>query len=278
MMASPATWWRLGGLTAGGGLVYLVGWSDPLGRGAAVTAAAFVAAVVLGILAGEIVTPRPPRGVARTATLQRRRAWDYVPHRAIVGVFAAATGLTGLLVTAVLTASPDDTGRPGRSVAFTCPDPALPGRVLGGSSAGPWPGGFYAATILAATLTALLLCWVALRSVLLRPRPARPDGTPVSATELARDDLYRGRLGVMIAAAGGIAVSVPLAGVAAMMAGALHSVASSAGALVGCVPGWLGAASGLLAGLAALSGLAFVWYCALLLIPGQPRVAGSTAR
>lgn len=197
------------GLVAGG---LLARW-DSLGRGLLLAGPAFGIAVLSGVLLGELAAPGPHLGAARRALLETRRVGDYLPGwsrsvAVLTAVFVLVTVGTSLV------GSADDRQRAGRAFARTCADGSV-------SSAGPWPGAYYAVPTLVAVLTGLGVAGLVLRRVVSRPRPAGMD--------VERDDRARRAAASATTAACAVLVAVPLAGSALIAGGALLTVCGGAG-------------------------------------------------
>jgi hypothetical protein len=201
---------RIGGLVLGAIIaVALTRW-DSLGRGIllAAPAAALVVALAVGI--GQLLV-RPRATPLRTASLQPRRIRDYAPRWPSYAVLTTAGYLLAVLITTTVLASPDDQGRPGRSISVTGPSCT--------HSSGPWPGSFYAAPILLAIVMGLLVTLPALRYVAVRPRL-------IDAVTTSVDDALRRRAAHVLIAAMGVLITVPALGVEATVASRLTGIAT----------------------------------------------------
>jgi hypothetical protein len=204
------TVWRSCGI--GGGLIaagVAVG-TSALGRGVLLAAPLCGFGILMGVLLGELALS-PPSGPMRRAALEVRRVRDYVPRRltAVLGVATAA--LVSLLAVTTALGSPDDLGRPGRSLTRVC-SAAL------SESHGPWPGSFYSiplAIVLLAGLTATVLT---LRRIVIRPRL----GDPVAMSQ--RDDAMRRRSAHTSVGAYGVTVILPLVAVSLVSASGLLAI------------------------------------------------------
>jgi hypothetical protein len=242
-----AAGWRwaglIGGLAAGGAAAE----SGALGRGLLLAAPVFGLCVLAGVVVGEL-TVRPPTGRTRIAGLADRRIRDYLPRGLTTAVIAAAAVLLALLAVTTATGSPDDLGRPGRSLLLQCSADLRQG-------AGPWPGSFYSLPLGAVVVTGLIIAGAALRVVVRRPR-AGADLTSAPA-----DDAMRRRAARTITGACGVLVALPLAAVCVLSASAMLSLS--------CRPVWWTVAGwALLASLPALASL-MGWCAVVLLTPAR---------
>jgi hypothetical protein len=208
-LMNRARWWHLAGAAMGFVGAVTVWRSDALGLGAAVAGSVFAAALLLGVLVGEILRPRPDPGSARSAALEVRRARDYLPQPAMAFTVAAGVTLLVLLGTASALAASDDQGRTGRALTLAC--------INGSTSvtAGPWPGAFYSAPIGAIVLAGLALAALIARRLVLRPRAT------IDPPDLDRDESDRRQTARIVTAACGVLVTVPLTGSAYFVASAL---------------------------------------------------------
>jgi hypothetical protein len=220
--------------------------SGGLGTGLLIAAPLFGLCVLVGVLAGELRI-RPPRGPTRTAAVEVRRVRHYLPPALGRAVAAAGLVLLVLLIATTAAGSPDDLGRPGRSLVRQCTPDTY-------ESHGPWPGSFYAGQLAVVVLAGLLMAYLALHAVVRRPRSG-------SAGDLAGDDALRRRAARTVTGAAGILVALPLAGVSLTAAGGLLGIS--------CAPTWWTVAGwGLLAPLPA--SLALVGWCvAAVLAPAD---------
>ncbi|ASW56199.1 hypothetical protein [Plantactinospora sp. KBS50] len=215
---------RLAGLGSGlvAGLAVFNGPGSWLGMGAALAAPTFAGCLLAGVLVGEVVAARPS-GTTRTAVLEVRDVRSYLPPPLTGWVVAAVLGLAGLLTVTSIVGSPDDQGRPGRSLVLACADQR--------TAAGPWPGVYYSLpiglSVLGGLLAALAVIWMVIR----RPRPG-----PDPAVRAADDHVRRQSVRAVLSACGVLAAA-PLAGVAIIAAGRLASLAAQS-----CSPAWLPAA------------------------------------
>ncbi|WP_067176815.1 hypothetical protein [Microtetraspora niveoalba] len=245
-------WARLAGLAAGVAGAWLVFAWDGLGVGPMLAAPVLGAGLLLGTLLGELTTPRP-HGPLRGASLETRRARDYLPR--FSAPLAAVLSLIAVVLLAVTSAagSADDLGRPGRVLAMSSDDGTMH------SAAGPWPGWFYAWPMLAVLAVAFLLSALVIHRVVQRGRP----GLDPVAT--AVDDAQRAHSAQVVTAAYGLCVALPLTGVSVVAAGALFRQSDLAG--------WAVPAGFALLGVALLAVASTTWYLAELL--SRPRIRAS---
>jgi hypothetical protein len=245
--------WRVVGLLLGAVaavlLLVLGERVDALGRASALAPTALGAGVLLGTIAGEL-TARPAVGIRRSAAIETRTLGSILPRGRAV-LLAVSTGLlVGALALGAAWGSADDLGRAGRWLTRQCVmEEDGVGRVLVGSSRGPWPGSFYAVPLAVALAVLAVLVAAALRAIVDRPRPEL-DSRGLDTL------LRRWSVGNVLTAAT-VTVLGTLGPVAVLMASALRSgtcpstgietvvavVAAAVGALA------TGAAFGLLAGL-----------------------------
>ena len=222
--------WRWGGVAAGLVIALATAQVDALGRGPMLAAPAFGWCVLLGVVIGESRVG-PASGPVRSAALEIRRVRDYLPRGLTWTVAVTAAALLVLAVVTTAVASPDDMGRPGRSLTWQCGD-------FGGAH-GPWPGSFYTVPLAAAVLLGLIAAYISLRAIVTRPRSAADPAT------LAVDDALRRRAARTVVGAAGLLVALPMTGLVLVAAGGLsawsrspcghgwlHFVASGAGALL----------------------------------------------
>lgn len=184
-----------------------------LGRGLLLAAPLFALCVLAGVLVGELQLGTP-RGPVRQAVLEVRRIRDYVPRALGPAVLAAGALLAVLLVLTAAAGSPDDMGRAGRSLVRRCSAVLTAG-------AGPWPGSYYAVPSAVVVLCGLLAAGAVLSRVVRRPRLS--DDLPV-------DEALRRSAAGSVTAAVGLLITIPLAGVSLVAAGALVGVS--------CHPVW----------------------------------------
>ncbi|WP_409331496.1 hypothetical protein [Trujillonella humicola] len=242
--------WRLGGAALGVVVALISAHQDALGRGLLLGAPLFGLCLLTGIVVGELRVGAPGAAV-RTATVEVRRARDYLPP-VLSRVVLAATGLlVAVLGTTTALGSPDDLGRAGRALARSC-------TPLWTTAVGPWPGWFYAAPLLAVVLAGLVLAGLALRRIVHRPRSG--DAPHV-------DDLLRRQAAEAVVAGCGLLVAVPLAGVSLVAA---HAVGN-----LGCAPAsWRVVAGGVVLLVPALAALAS-WCAVTVLLPRRSAAAGA---
>src|SRR3954452_4127877 len=109
-----------GALVVGVVAAWLVQGSLGLGRGTMLVPAVLGLFVVIGVgLAETVVRPRRPAG-PRTASLASRRVADYAPRALVIAVAGTAALHLATLALTTATASTDDMGRAGRSIAAQC--------------------------------------------------------------------------------------------------------------------------------------------------------------
>ncbi|MEJ5913275.1 hypothetical protein [Pseudokineococcus sp. 1T1Z-3] len=245
---------RAAGTALGVVAAVLLASTGTLGRGPLLAPAALGLGVLAGVLVGEAVV-RPRTTGRRSATLTTRRLRDVVPRPTAVLVITTTAFLLTLLAVTTAVASPDDLGRPGRSLTGSCTSTTTFG-------VGPWPGSYYSGPLAAAVLVGLLAAVLVLRRVAARPAVG---GTP----ELDdADHQLRGRAGAAVTAAVGVLVSASLAGVLvfASMAASSHDCPSGP---------WQVFTAVLLVALP-VSVAVLGWCGAVLLVPGgsarRPRV------
>lgn len=159
------------GLAAAVGLTWLSSGGRDLGRLVALAPVALGGCILLGVVVGQL-TVRPPRGVVRSATVQTRSMRDYVDRGHVGTLIGASTVVAGLLLLGTSWATPDDMGRPGRTLTRLCTTLAPDGTTVRvGGSSGPWPGEFYTVPILGGLLVVGLLGWLAAWAAVRRRRP-----------------------------------------------------------------------------------------------------------
>jgi len=173
------------------------------GIGPALSVAALVTLLAVGLVAADRTVARPAATGVRTARLTRRRLVDVVPLGPTTGVVVLVVALTGLLSVTSAASTPhlhSDTTPPN-------PDDGRHFGCLSGGMAqsGPWPGWFYAIPVLTTVAVAIVVAVVALRGVLARP--------VVESATLSGDSYRRGTASAIVAALG-VVVTVPLAGAA----------------------------------------------------------------
>ncbi|WP_426247283.1 hypothetical protein [Nocardioides sp. LHG3406-4] len=191
-----------------------------LGRGLLLAPATVGLGVMLGVAVGEtVVRPRRTSG-PRSASLEPRRVWAFLPRPLAWTVAVQATVLVATLVLTTATATADDLGRAGRSL--TCHD------VGAGFSATPYPGSFYSYPLLGIlALVTVVGVWAA-RAVVRRPRGFAPSEYG--------DDSLRTRSLTVIVAAVGLSLAATHVGVAVTALAAVSEAGGSA-----CGTGWTSA-------------------------------------
>ena len=140
---------RWAGVTVGVIAGVVAARSGDLGTGLLIAAPLFGLCALLGVLVGELMV-RPPQGPTRTAAVEVRRVRDYLPRHLGRVVAGAAVGLLVLVAATTAAGSPDDLGRPGRSIGRQCTAATF-------ESHGPWPGSFYTGRLAIVVLAGLLL-------------------------------------------------------------------------------------------------------------------------
>ncbi len=182
-----------------------------LGRGVLLAPAVVGLGVMLGVAVGEtVVRPRRPAGL-RTASLEPRRAWAYLPRPLTWSVLVMTVLLAATLALSTVTASADDMGRAGRSLACRT--------AVHGASQGPYPGSFYSVPLLAILALVSVVGLFAARAVVHRPRGFAPSEYG--------DDALRTRSLTVIVAGAGLAISASYVGVALTAGGALNQIGRS---------------------------------------------------
>lgn len=235
---------RWAGVTIGVLVGVIAARSGELGVGLLMAAPLFGLCALIGVLVGEL-TVRPPSGPSRSAAIELRRIRDYLPRRLSRVVATAGGVLLVLLVATTSAASPDDMGRPGRSLARQCtPDT--------GESHGPWPGLFYTGPLVVVVLVGLLMAYLAVRIIVRRPRFG-------SISDVAADDALRKRSARVVTGAVGVLIAVPLAGVSLTAAGSLLGIS--------CAPMWWTITGWVLLTLVAASLTMVSWCAAAVLTP-----------
>ncbi|WP_328326197.1 hypothetical protein OHA70_37480 [Kribbella sp. NBC_00382] len=234
------------GLVAGG----VVAWTLGPDRGLLLAAPVFSLGVVLGVVLGELRTPRPA-GPVRRAAVETRSAANYLPRRLAASVAVAGIVELALLLWTTSVASADSLGRAGRALSRTCGDMT--------ATKSPWPGSFYSVPLGIAVVLGLLSAAVGIRRVVGRPRPVDAAG------ELVADDHARRLSATAITGACGVLITVPLLGTTFVAIMTLTTMQ--------CVPtSWQSIGWALL--VPAAGGLALlVWSATAVLQPsGQPHV------
>jgi hypothetical protein len=190
--------WRAAGAVLG---IAAAAWSldaDSLGRGLMLAAPLFALCVLAGVVIGELLVTAP-QGTVREAGLAVRRWRDYLPPRLTTVVVGGAAVLGVVLAATTLAGSPDDLGRPGRSLVRVC-SPVMT------QAHGPWPGSFYAWPLAVVLGAGLLLAGIAVVRIARRPS----QGEDPTA-----EDALRRRSATAVTASAGLLVAVPLFGVSA---------------------------------------------------------------
>jgi hypothetical protein len=214
---------RLAGVAVGAVVGVVAAYQGGLGRGLLLAAPLFALCVLAGVLVGELRVGSPG-GPVRQAALEVRRIRDYVPRALGSSVLAAGALLAVVLTLTTAAGSPDDMGRAGRDLFRRC-------SAVQAESAGPWPGSYYTLPLAIVVLCGLLAAGGVLTRVVRRPR---------HSDDLAVDEALRRSAAGSVTAAVGLLITVPLAGVSLVAAGALVRVS--------CHPTWWSvAASGLAA-------------------------------
>ena len=220
-----------------------------LGRGFALAPAVFAAVQILGVLAVDLLARDDARSPG-TAGLEVRRVRDFSAPGLVRLAAAAGVGLALFLAWAGAVAGPDDLGRAGRALTYSCVQGCDHGTLS------PWPGPYYSVPMAVALLAVVLLAGLAVRVTVRRPRNG------ASPEIVAVDNVVRRRSVESVLAAVGVAISGSLAGTALLAGGRLAGLGPNRGPVALQVTGWFV----LLAGLAALVGL--VWCLVVLLLPG----------
>ena len=188
-----------------------------------------------------------PPGTARSegpvsASLTPRTAWSYGSRAAFVLPGAVAVVTLGFLTWAAVVAAPDEQGR-GRAFALSAPDV--------GSSAGPFPGGYYGAPLAVVTVLLAVAAYVALRRVATTPALPRPD-------QADADRRWRTGSSRLVLHLAGAALLGQLGAIVSFAGLAMHNAAASLSAM-GADAGAVGPAGAVLA----LVGAALVVLAAL---------------
>ena len=254
---------RYAGLAAGLAIFVLAATSGERGRGLFLAPPAAGAVLILAVIVGQQLAYG---GARRTgvAGVERRRVRDYLPKRLTVAVLVFLAVLVASATWTTLAASPDDHGR-SRALAVTGTETIMTDTgseiVTVESIRSPFPGAFYTLMLAIGLPMVLVLGVIGLWLTARRPRNgADPELVPA-------DDALRRQTAEGIVAAVGLAVSISLL---AVTLGAVGSV----GAMAEYGIGYTVAAAAL--GLAALGGLAFASWCAvLILVPGGGTVKPS---
>ncbi len=247
---------RLAGILLGLAVIVPVATSGRLGRGLMLVPAVFAAVQILAVLTGDVIARHDAR-TPGSAGIEVRRVRDFLPAGLTRLTTLAAAALTVLLAWATVVASPDDVGRPGRSLAYTCTEDCSSGRL------GPWPGSFYSVPMALALLAVVVLGGTAVLGTVRRPRNG-------SDSEIVRvDDAVRRRSVESVVASMGIAVSASLAGVG-VFAGFGLAAENRAPVDLRMV-GWFALGGGL------ASLVLLVWCLVILLLPGGRAADGRLA-
>jgi hypothetical protein len=249
--AGDARKWRWGGVLAGVVAGLIIARSLGLGRGLLLAAPVFSLAVLLGVVLGELRTPRAV-GPVRRAAVETRSVLDYLPKRPAALVGVAGVFELGLLAWTTSLGSADDLGRAGRSLTRVCGDMTM--------SRSPWLGSFYSLPLGAALVLGLLLAVIGLRRTAGRPRPVGQAG------ELVQDDAARRQSASALTGACGVLITVPLLAASFVTAAQLVLTPCRADSWkpIGCV------LLVLMIGWFAL----FVWSVRAIVVPsGQPRAS-----
>lgn len=167
--------WRIIGVAVGiVGAVFLFTNGGNLGRSMLMAPMTAGAGVLLGVIIGEW-TARPPRGIARTASLRRRTLRGVLPRRSWVQLAIGVVSVALVLGVGSWMGSADDQGRDGRALTRTC-TVLIDGEWAEVASVrGPWPGSYYAVPAALALLVVLALAAVAARAIVARQRPSADD-------------------------------------------------------------------------------------------------------
>ncbi|MET9018419.1 hypothetical protein ABZV93_00400 [Actinopolymorpha sp. NPDC004070] len=235
---------------AGGAIAAVVAASTGgLGRGFALAPTVFGAVQIVGVLAADLLA-RDDARTPGTAGLEIRRVRDFVPAGLVRLVAAAGAVLAVFLGWAGAVAGPDNLGRPGRALTYSCVEGCDHGTL------GPWPGSYYSVPMAAALLGVLVLAAIAVRVTVRRPRNG------ASPEIVAVDDVVRRRSVESVLAAVGVAFTGSLAGTALLSGARLAGLGPNRGPVALQVAGW----SLLGVGLVAL--VCLVWCLVVLLLPG----------
>lgn len=220
-----------------------------LGRGFALVPAVFAAVQIVGVLLVDLLA-RDDARTPGTAGLEVRRVRDFSAPGLVRLTGAVGAVLALFLAWAGVVAVPDDLGRAGRALAYSCTAGCDHGTLS------PWPGSYYSVPMVAALLLVLVLAGIAVRVTVRRPRNgAAPEIVVV-------DDVVRRRSVESVLAAVGVAFTGSLAGTALPAGGRLAGLGANHGPVAFQVVGWCA----FLAGLAAL--VCLVWCLVVLLLPG----------
>lgn len=225
------------------GLPSIAGFDLRLGRGLMLAPIVFGLFLLGGIVVGELVSRVPAPQGSRTASLAPRRLVDYLPSAYGIALATITLCAIALLAFTTLTASPDDLGHAGRTLANTC------GAIT--TARGPYPGSYYSVPLLIGMACATALAGYAARRAVQRPR----GDLPTLGAEYLR------RRSVTAVAGGlGLAITAPTIGIAAFSSMALLPN--------DCAPGWQHAV-GLLTLILMLASVAvFAWSLGVLTFAG----------
>jgi hypothetical protein len=233
-------------LVLGGVAAMLVQRSLDLGRGTMLVPAVLGLFLVAGVgLAETVVRPRRPGG-PRTASLVPRLVAEHVPPALTTAVGGLVVLHLGTLALTTATASRDDMGRAGRSVAAQCGDR--------GSAAGPYPGSFYSGPLVLLLLAIGLATAAALTTVVRRP-------TGFASDDLGDDELRR-RSATRVIAAAGAAVAASHVGIAFFAASALLRM--------DCQSAWMAPVGSVLGASVPTALLLLGWCLGRIVAPGRP--------
>lgn len=179
------------GLLGGLAVVSVLLDEDETGRSLLIIGPLIGVALLAGVLGGELITPRPERGPARTALLETREVTDYLP--------GSARWVARLVIAyAVVTVGAGAVGAvPGGWIGSRCSVP---------SSWRAWPVADYTAPGVVVVAVGLGLAGVVLHRLVARPRPAD------TAADIAADDLARRETAAAVVAGCAVLVAVPLGG------------------------------------------------------------------
>ncbi|MGN0063472.1 MAG: hypothetical protein ACI379_04465 [Nocardioides sp.] len=175
-----------------------------LGSVAVIAPLCLGAITLLGVVVGELVVrPRFNDG-PRTATLRPRRVRDHLPPKLTRLVVAVTVAGVLLCAYTALTASADDMGRDGRSLAARC-------SATVSAASGPYPGSFYVLPYLAGLAVVAAIAVVAALRITRR----------TLGSDAPSADRYRSTGLTAVVSAYGLTMSVPLAGIALVAGTAL---------------------------------------------------------
>ena len=201
-------------LAVGLGVVafYAAGQLGELGSGWLLAPTAAGVTALLCLAAGEVAAGRAAT-TPGVAALEVRTLQAHLPRGLAGATVAALVALVALLALGAATASPDDQGRAGRALAWTCgPDAS--------ATAGPWPGSFYGVPIAGALALGALVALIAYAAALRRPR----NGSDPQI--LAVDDALRRSAVASITAVAALTLGTTLLGISFTMGSALGGSSS----------------------------------------------------